>query len=167
MDFQVVVLAGGFSKKLVPLVSKVVEGSDAAFRVGGWISAAYLDRLHVDVAPVPEDIGTAGALRAISHHLTARDILVVSGDLVSDVPPGAVAAAHRRHDAVVTATLCSNPVSGPADSGSSGAKDKTKKPGRNIIGLDPSRQFLLHIAAGAELEKDLRVQKSILRAVGE
>ena len=73
----------------------------------------------------------------------------MSGDLVSNVPPGAVAATHRRHDAVVTAMLCSVPVSGPLESGSSGGKDKAKKPGRyNIIGLDPGKQFLLHIATG-------------------
>ncbi|OAY51255.1 translation initiation factor eIF-2B subunit gamma [Manihot esculenta] len=200
MDFQVVVLAGGTSKKLVPLVSKevpkpllpvanrpvlsyvleqlelcnlkdlivVVEGQDAALLVGAWISSAYVDRLHVEVAAVPEDVGTAGALRAIAHHLTAKDILVVTGDLVSDVPPGAVAAAHRRHDAVVTTMLCSAPVGGPAESGSSAGKDKIKKPRRyNIIGLDPTKQFLLHIATGAEVEKDIRIQKSILRAVGQ
>ncbi|KAK2641023.1 hypothetical protein Ddye_022786 [Dipteronia dyeriana] len=200
MDFQVVVLAGGTSKKLVPLVSKevpkallpvanrpvlsfvleqlelsnlkdlivVVEGQDAALCVGGWISAAYADRLHVEVAAVPEDVGTAGALRSIARHLTAKDILVVSGDLVSDVPPGAVAAAHRRHDAVVTAMLCTAPVSGPSDSGFSGGKDKTKKPGRyNIIGMDPTKQFLLYIATGAEVEKDTRIQKNILHAVGQ
>ncbi|XP_048232220.1 translation initiation factor eIF-2B subunit gamma isoform X3 [Ricinus communis] len=120
------------------------------------------------VAAVPEDVGTAGALRAIAHHLTAKDILVVSGDLVSDVPPGAVAAAHRRHDAVVTTMLCSAPVGGPAESGSSSAKDKIKKPRRyNIIGLDHSKQFLLHIATGAEVEKDILIQKNILRAVGQ
>ena len=73
----------------------------------------------------------------------------MSGDLVCDVPPGAVAAAHRRHDAVVTAMLCSAPISGPSESGSSSGKDKAKKPGRhNVIGLDPTKQFLLHIAAG-------------------
>ena len=73
----------------------------------------------------------------------------MSGDIISDVPPGAVAAAHRRHDAVVTAMLCSNPVSGPLDSGSSAGKDKTKKPGRyNLIGLDPTKQFLTYIATG-------------------
>lgn len=74
---------------------------------------------------------------------------VVSGDLVSDVPLGAVAATHRRHDAVVTTMLCPAPVSGPSESGSSVGKDKTKKPGRyDIIGLDPSKQFLLYIATG-------------------
>lgn len=30
----------------------------------------------LQVAAVPEDVGTAGALRAIDHHLTAKDILV-------------------------------------------------------------------------------------------
>ncbi|KAK2993135.1 hypothetical protein RJ640_006822, partial [Escallonia rubra] len=123
---------------------------------------------HLQVAAVPEDVGTADALRAIAHHLTANDILVVSGDLICDIPPGAVAAAHRRHDAVVTAMLCSAPVSGQPDSGSSGAKDKARKPGRfNIIGLDPTKQFLLHITAGTEVEKDIRVQKSILCAAGQ
>ncbi|KAG1327740.1 translation initiation factor eIF-2B subunit gamma [Cocos nucifera] len=199
MDFQVVVLAGGTSKKLAPLVSKevpkallpvanrpvlsyvlelleasnlkdlivVVEGEDAALRVGGWISGAYVDRLHVEVAAVPEDVGTAGALRAVAHHLIANDVLIVSGDLVSDVPPGAVAATHRRHGAVVTALLCYAPVSGPSDTGSSAGKDKVKKSRYNIVGLDPTRQLLLYIAAGGEVDKDIRVQKNILRAVGQ
>ncbi|KAF3777784.1 Translation initiation factor eIF-2B subunit gamma [Nymphaea thermarum] len=161
MDFQVVVLAGGNSKELAPLVSNdvpdallpvanrpvlsfvlelleasnlkdlivVVEGKDAALKVGGWISSAYADRLNVEVAAVAEDVGTAGALRAVAHRLTASDIMVVSGDLVSDVPPGAVAAAHRRQDAVVTALLCSPPAIGTSESGSSGGKDKAKKRG--------------------------------------
>lgn len=74
---------------------------------------------------------------------------VVSGDLVSDVPLGAIAAAHRRHDAAVTAMLCPAPVSGPSESGSSGGKDKAKKVGRyDLIGLDPTKQFLLYIATG-------------------
>ncbi|KAM7251653.1 hypothetical protein ACFE04_023536 [Oxalis oulophora] len=201
MDFQVVILAGGLSKKLVPLVSKdipkpllplanrpvlsyvleqleqsnltdlivVVEGKDAANCVRAWVSNAYAQRLNVEVAAVPEDVGTAGALRSIAHHLRANDIFVVSGDLVSDVPPGAVAATHRLHDAVVTAMLCSPPVSGHLEAGSSGGKDKTKKKSvhYNIIGLDPTKQFLLYIAAGAEVEKDTRIQKNILRAAGQ
>ncbi|KAI3775992.1 hypothetical protein L1987_45752 [Smallanthus sonchifolius] len=156
------------------------------------------------VAAVGEEVGTAGALRAIAHHLTASDILVgwtshsfdilvVSGDLVCDVSPGAVAAAHRRHDTVVTALFCAAPISGPPESGSSSGNDKTKKPVRhNIVGLDLTQQFLLYIAAGEaftrggcfhtlrstshrdeeepggnEVEKDIKVQKSILRAVGK
>ncbi|XP_010420756.1 PREDICTED: translation initiation factor eIF-2B subunit gamma [Camelina sativa] len=200
MDFQVVILAGGFSSNLVPLVSKevpkallpvanrpvlsyvldllesnnlkdlivVVEGEDAALKVGGWISSACVDRLHVEVAAVAENVGTAGALRAIAHHLTANDILIVSGDIVSDIPPGAVAATHRRHDAAVTVMLCAQPVSGPSESGGSGGKDKTKKPAcEDIVGLDSWKQFLLYIAKGTEIKKDTRVNKSILCAAGK
>uniref|UniRef100_A0A0E0A955 Translation initiation factor eIF2B subunit gamma n=1 Tax=Oryza glumipatula TaxID=40148 RepID=A0A0E0A955_9ORYZ len=200
MDFQVVVLAGGTSEKLSPLVSKdvpkallpvanrpvlsyvldlleasdlkdiivVVEGQEAARLVGAWASSAYLDRLLVEVVAVPEDIGTAGALRAISKRLTANDVLVISGDLVTDVLPGAVAATHRRNGAAVTALLCSVPISGPSDAASSGGKDKAKKPTRlNIVGLDITRQFLLHIVSGTDVEKDVRVYKRKIRAVGE
>ncbi|KAG9454850.1 hypothetical protein H6P81_007754 [Aristolochia fimbriata] len=200
MDFQVVVLAGGTSKNLVPLVSKdvpkallpvanrpvlsyvlellessnlkdlivVVEGQENAVRVGGWISSAYVDRLHVEVAAVPEDVGTAGALRSVAHYLTASDVLVVSGDLVSDVPPGAVAATHRRHNAAVTALLCSVPVGGHSETSGSGGKDKAKKPARhNIIGLDPAKQFLLHVTTGADVHKDLRISKTIQHASGQ
>ncbi|XP_068662946.1 uncharacterized protein [Aristolochia californica] len=200
MEFQVVVLAGGTSKNLVPLVSKdvpkallpvanrpvlsyvlellessnlrdlivVVEGQDNAVRIGGWISSAYVDRLHVEVADVPEDVGTAGALRSVAHHLTASDILVVSGDLVCDVPPGAVAATHRRHNAAVTALLCAAPVGGHSEIGGSGGKDKAKKPGQhNIMGLDSTKQFLLNVTSGADVHKDLRILKTILCASGQ
>lgn len=81
--------------------------------------------------------------------LTCIIMKVVSGDLITEIPPGAVAATHRRHDAVVTAMLCPVPVSGLSDSASSGAKEKSKKTSRyNIVSLDPTKQFLLHIAAG-------------------
>lgn len=78
---------------------------------------------------------------------------MVSGDLICDISPGAVAAAHRRHDAVVTALLCSTPVSGASEAGSMGGKEKAKKPiCYNIIGLDPLKQFLLYIASGLKLK---------------
>ncbi|KAL6879660.1 hypothetical protein ACP4OV_012319 [Aristida adscensionis] len=104
----------------------VVEGQEAARLVGVWVSSAYVDRLCVEVVAVPEDIGSVGALRAISKRLTANDILVISGDLVTDVSPGAVAATHRRNSAAVTALLCSVPVSGPSDAAASGGKIKLK-----------------------------------------
>ncbi|OVA20681.1 Bacterial transferase hexapeptide repeat [Macleaya cordata] len=203
MDFQVVVLAGGTSKNLAPLVSKDLPKPllPVANRPLLSYTLELLESKRASfafVAAVPEDVGTAGALRAVAHHLTANDILarfmflVVSGDLVCNVPLGAVAASHRRHDAVVTSLLCAAPV--PSESGSSGGKDKAKKPGRyNIIGLDPTQQFLLFVATGwicscfcymlgylifflmrtliplvgAEVEKDIRVQKNLLRAAGE
>ncbi|EMS55478.1 Translation initiation factor eIF-2B subunit gamma [Triticum urartu] len=219
MDFQVVVLAGGISEKLSPLVSKdvpkallpvanrpaisyvldLLESSDLKDIIVhhitrlrsykgkvfgedvGWSGASSLLSLvsfsilivsceptMIRVVAVTEDIGTAGALRAISKRLVANDVLVISGDLVTDVLPGAVAATHRRNGAAVTALLCSVPVSGPSDAASSGGKDKAKKPCRlNIVGLDITRQFLLHVVSGTDVEKDVRVYKRKIRAVGQ
>ncbi|XP_033138809.1 translation initiation factor eIF-2B subunit gamma-like [Brassica rapa] len=75
---------------------------------------------------------------------------------------------HTRHDAAVTAMLCAEPVTGPAESGGAGGKDKTKKPAcYDIIGLDSSRQFLLYIATGVEVKRDTRLKKGILCAAGK
>lgn len=196
MNFQVVVLAGGLSKKLYPLVSKdvpkallplgnkpvlsyvlelleasnlkdiilVAAGEDAALCVGNWVADAVHDRLRVEVAAVPEECDTADALRSVMHRLTAEDFLVVSGDLVSDVPIGAVAATHRRQGALVTALLCNRLSLGSLEP--AGGEKIKQQPPSDIIGLDSSQEHLLYVAPGAEIERDLRVRRSLLRAVG-
>ncbi|WVZ23894.1 hypothetical protein V8G54_002438 [Vigna mungo] len=68
---------------------------DDFYRVNGGKDFLKINRVYT-----PEDVGTVGTIRAISHHLTAKDNLVVSGDLITDVPLGAVAATHKRHDAI-------------------------------------------------------------------
>ncbi|KAK8694134.1 hypothetical protein V6N13_071691 [Hibiscus sabdariffa] len=69
----------------------VVEGKDASFLVGERISKIFVDGLYIVIAAVLEDIEKVGALRVISHRPIARVMLVVSGDHVSDLRPGAVA----------------------------------------------------------------------------
>lgn len=121
------------------------------FRVGArnpnffnWV----LCDVRVQVASVPEDCDTADALRSVMHRLTAEDFLVVSGDLVSDVPIGAVAAAHRRQGALVTALLCNRASLGSSEP----AGEKTKRePVSDIIGLDETQQHLLYVSPGQEV----------------
>ena len=107
---------------------------------------------------MPEDSDTADALRSVMHRLTAEDFLVVSGDLVSDVPIGAVAATHRRQGALVTALLCNRASLGSLEPGS----EKTKRePVSDIIGLDSTQQHLLYVSPGPEVS--LRVSCYIPR----
>lgn len=95
---------------------------------------------------------TADALRAVMHRLTAEDFLVVSGDLVSDVPVGAVAAAHRRQEALLTALLCAR-----ASDSEPGSVDKTKQPSAcDIIGLDSTEKYLLYVTTGTQVSVPLR-----------
>ncbi|KAH7297935.1 hypothetical protein KP509_25G019700 [Ceratopteris richardii] len=200
MNFQVVLLAGGVSKQLFPLVSKelpkallplgnkpllsytleqlessnlksiivVVAGEDVAEQIRAWISGAYDDRLSVESVTVAEDAGTADALRAVASRLTAEHILVISGDLVCDIPLGAIAATHCRKKASMTALLCALQVAGTSD-GSSGStgKEKAKQQSSNdVIGLDPSHEFLTFMASAARIDKQLQIQRSIVRAFG-
>ncbi|KAL3689175.1 hypothetical protein R1sor_015484 [Riccia sorocarpa] len=145
----------------------VVASEEAATLVENFISSAFYDRLRVEVVSVPEELETADVLRKISHRLTADDFLVVSGDLMSDIPVGAVAALHRRKDAAVTALLCGRPNLKSSE-GSTGAssKDKTKQPVSDIIGLDSSQEHLLFLASSGNVGKELKVRRSLLRIAG-
>lgn len=147
----------------------VVAGEDAAVTIGGWIAEAFVGRLNVEVAAVPEDVGTADALRAVLHRVVADDLMVLSGDLVCDVPLGAVAAAHSRQGAVVTALLCRRPTSGASEGGTGPAgKDKSKQPAPlDVIGLGPSDQSLLYLASGSQVLKEVRIARLLLRAAGQ
>jgi translation initiation factor eIF-2B subunit gamma len=61
--------------------------------------------------------------------------------------------------------FCPAPVSGSPDSSSSGGKDKAKRPSQcNIVGLDPTRQFLLHVSG--EDEDDIVVNNSVVADFG-
>lgn len=75
---------------------------------------------------------------------------IVSGDLVCDVPLGALAATHCRKKASLTALLCSRSVAGVSDGSTAGSgKEKAKQQiPSDIIGLDTSRQHLLFLASG-------------------
>ncbi|KAI5054871.1 hypothetical protein GOP47_0030016 [Adiantum capillus-veneris] len=146
----------------------VVAGADAAMQVRSWIAGAYDDRLRVEVVAIAEDAGTADALRAIDKWLTAEHLLVISGDLVCDVPLGAVAATHCRKRASFTALLFAHQVAGALD-GSSGStgKEKAKQQSSNdVIGLDPSHQFLTFMASASQIDRELRIQRSIIRTFG-
>jgi translation initiation factor eIF-2B subunit gamma len=123
--------------------------------------------LNVVVESVLEDCETADILRKISHRLTAVDFVVVSGDLISDVPLGTVAATHRRQGAVMTALLCHHPNFSSSDATtSSPAKDKLKQSTSDIVGLDATHEYLLFLASRGQVEKDLKIRRSLLQAVG-
>lgn len=55
---------------------------------------------------VPEEYGTADALRAVASKITCSTFVVVSGDLLTDVPVNALVASHQMHGALATVMLC-------------------------------------------------------------
>ncbi|EFJ29631.1 hypothetical protein SELMODRAFT_440774 [Selaginella moellendorffii] len=201
-EYQVVVVAGGSSKDLFPLVSKdvpkallpignrpllsyvldlledsnlnnvsvVVAGHESGVRVGSWIAEAYHDRLQVEVSTVSEESGTADALRSVAHRLSSENVMVVSGDMVCDVPLGAIASSHKRQRAGLTALLCPRtPGEGcEASAGGVGTKEKAKQlAAADVIGLDSARHRLLYVASGSQLGKEVKVPLCLMREAGQ
>ena len=62
----------------------------------------------MQVITVSEDCGTADALRAVSSRIpdSTSTVVVLSGDLLTDVPVNALVASHEMHGALATVMLC-------------------------------------------------------------
>lgn len=60
---------------------------------------------------VSEEFGTADALRAVSPRITARTCLVISGDLLTDVPVNALVASHQLNGSLATVVMVKRKVS--------------------------------------------------------
>lgn len=149
----------------------VVAGETAAEQVSSWIADSYQDRLDVEVTAVPEDSGSADALRSVADRLTSDDVLVVSGDVVTDVALGAVAAVHRLHSAAATMLLYPHGPSSrsPAEDGKGlKPKDKAKgKPPATFFALDASSSYLLFCAHASDGGQQLLIRRALLRAAGQ
>eukprot|EP00899_Mesostigma_viride_P013124 jgi/Mesvir1/21812/Mv04200-RA.2 len=156
--------AAGFTEIIL-----VVPGADAAARIGAWVDEAFSQRLKVVVASVPEDYGSADALRSIAHRIKADDFLLVSGDLVCNLDLTEIVALHRIKAAQVTSTLMA--VAKPAG-GAPEPPKKAAKPGGaplDFIGLDPPNKRLLFFHRGSKegAAEELSIRRSMLRKTGQ
>ena len=65
---------------------QVVEGETATSKISHWISKHYGGKMHVDVKTVAEGTGSATAVAQLQDAIQASTFVVISGDLVTDVP---------------------------------------------------------------------------------
>ncbi|GIL56412.1 hypothetical protein Vafri_11777 [Volvox africanus] len=142
----------------------VVINERAAACIRDWIAAEYAGSpgaLQCEVVSVPEGFGTADALRAVASRITSLSFVVLSGDLLTDVPVGALVAQHNLHAAMATMLLAHRKVS-PA------SETKPGKPPKNVdyIGLDPTREHLLFYASNPDALRDLKVPLPTVRRYG-
>ncbi|PNW86040.1 hypothetical protein CHLRE_03g207825v5 [Chlamydomonas reinhardtii] len=144
----------------------VVIGEKAAASVREWISTEYAGSpgalASCEVVSVPEGYGTADALRAVASRITSASFVVLSGDLLTDVPVGALVAQHNLHASAMATMLLAHRRVSPA------SETKPGKPPKNVdyIGLDPSRQHLLFYASSPDALRDLKVPLPTVRRYG-
>ena len=112
---------------------------------------------------MPEDKGTAGALRAVAPRLKHDQVVVLSGDLVCDMPLGTLLARHRTSEAVATVLLAPRRASLSPEPGKPGKAP----PGVDYVGLDASQAVLCFAAAGKDVKDSLQLPRVVLRAVGD
>ena len=65
---------------------QVVEGEAASSKVGHWISKHYGGKMHIEVKSVAEDSGSTAAVAQLQADIKAPTFIIMSGDLVTDVP---------------------------------------------------------------------------------
>ncbi|GAX72742.1 hypothetical protein CEUSTIGMA_g198.t1 [Chlamydomonas eustigma] len=184
-DKQLFPLSAGTPKALLPVANKpllsyplktlsdaglktafvIVSGEKASAAISSWLQTEYPattnSALHCEVITVPEDYGTADALRSVASKITASTLVVISGDLLTDVPVNALVASHQMHRALATVMLCPRKVS-PA------SETKPGKPPKNVdyIGLDLNREHLLFYTSSPDAVRDLKVPLSMIRERG-
>lgn len=150
------VAAAGLTQALV------LAGADVAPAITVWAASEYKGPVKVTVSAVPEDKGTCGALRHVRSQLTGVHLVVVSTELICDVPLASLLARHRTAKPVATVFLAHQRASLALEM-------KPGKPvkGAEYIGTDADRSQLCFMTDGSDVKEVLKVPRTILRYCGQ
>lgn len=111
------------------------------------------------VIPSEEDWGTVDSLKHISSRITS-DVLIVSGDLLTDINLNDVLNLHRRHDATLTTLFFNN---GPEEwIQLPGIKEKNKTD-TDFVCIDKETQRLVFLASASDFEDTLTIPRVLAK----
>lgn len=185
MDITPVILAGGHGDRLQPLTKHtpkalltvanrpliswplghlercgfrsaiVVTVESQAAQMKQYFEEKHAGAIIVDLVVVPDDAGTSAALLATKLKVRGN-VLVMSVDLVTDVPLQKLADTHHLRDAAATVLLKER------------AAPREGKPPKweEALVLDAAKEQLLYMAAATDCDGHLGLRKSLLHAHG-
>ncbi|KOB69035.1 eIF2B-gamma protein [Operophtera brumata] len=111
------------------------------------------------VIPSDEDWGTVDSLKHISSRITS-EVLIVSGDLLTDVNLNDVLNLHRKHDAALTTLFFNN---GPEEwIQLPGIKEKNKTD-TDFVCIDKETQRLVFLASASDFEDTLTIPRVLAK----
>ena len=152
-QLEMLSVAGGFSHVIV------VCHERHHHRLQQYAAEEYKGSLRLEVAVVEEGAGSADALRALRTKITT-DFVLISGDVISDVPFQHLADTHRLHNASATVLFKQQPPRPASDK-----KKARDLDGTDFVGIDATRQRLLHLESAADCDAGvITVSESMLRA---
>nr|CAG8529200.1 12348_t:CDS:2 [Entrophospora candida] len=170
-EFQAIVLAGygnrlypltednNVPKALLPIANKpmlyyVLDWLERAgifeYKIGQYIKNVYEGKLKPILEVVKEDVGTAD-----------NDFIIISCDLILDLPPHQLLDYHRKHNPTFTA-LYSEPKKSEGVTGGSGGSSGCKDDVKQFVGVDVTKSRLVYLASSADLDEELSVRMSLL-----
>ncbi|XP_052738441.1 translation initiation factor eIF-2B subunit gamma [Bicyclus anynana] len=111
------------------------------------------------VIPSNEDWGTADSLKYISSKVTT-DLIVVSGDLITNVNLNEVLNLYRKHDAALATLFFNN---GPEEwIELPGLKSKVK-PDRDLVCIDKETERLVFLASASDFEENITIPRMLMK----
>lgn len=109
--------------------------------------------------PSEEDWGTANSLKHISSRVTA-DLIVVSGDLITNVDLNNVLNLYRKHDAALATLFFNN---GPEEWIELPGPKTKAKPDRDLICIDKETERLVFLASASDFEENVSLPRILIK----
>jgi translation initiation factor eIF-2B subunit gamma len=135
----------------------VCEGDAATAAVKSWFSQQHKSGISIEVVKVAEGLPSVSALREVMHRIKTENCVVLSGDVVTEVPLRAQLLQHQLRGATVTA-LFGRKKSSPA------ADTQPGKPPRNVdyVGLAEGNR-LAYYTHSVDALKEIALPQAALR----
>ena len=155
ISFQLELLerAGSFQRVLVLTIERWLT------LLSTYVSEEYKGPLQVELLVVPDDAGSADAIRHIRAKLLT-DFVLLAGDVITDASFQRLADLHRLSSAAVTALYKERP---PREVGV--VKKARDLDGVDFVGVDEKRTRLLSLEAAADCDQGVvSVSQSMLGA---
>ncbi|XP_068630326.1 translation initiation factor eIF2B subunit gamma [Battus philenor] len=109
--------------------------------------------------PSDEDWGTANALKYISNRITT-DLVIVSGDLITNINLNEVLNLYRKHDAALATLFFDN---GPEEWLKLPGLPNKSKPDRDLVCIDEETQRLVFLASASDFEGTVSIPKLLIK----
>ncbi|XP_053602853.1 translation initiation factor eIF2B subunit gamma [Plodia interpunctella] len=144
----------GFQETMVVILSE-----DLSNIINALEKCPLKIKYELIVIPSDEDWGTADSLRHISSRVNT-DILVVSGDLITNTNLNDLLNLHRKHDSALTTLFFNNGLEPWIEL--PGPKNKNK-PDRDLVCIDKETQRLVFLASASDFEENVTIPRIIIK----
>lgn len=94
---------------------QVVCGDEAAAKVQKYVQKESYANMTVNVVTAASESGSADAVRLVAHRLTGSNVVLMSGDTITDMGLSSVLFTHSIHGAGITAVLAKTATSASAN----------------------------------------------------